>query len=122
MLGLEVRPIPEDDLAGLIAAITEVATAHGLEVVAEVHEGGIACPADNPHLQRLLHAVEQVSGGPAPVGKKLAGTSARFAPGGNAVVWGQTGIGPHARNERHFIPSIEPYLACLDAFLATRTV
>ena len=38
------------------------------------------------------------------------------------MVWGQTGIGPHARNERHFIPSIAPYLACLDAFLGTRTV
>jgi len=122
VLGLEVRPIPEDDLSGLIAAITEVATERGLEVVTEVHEGGIACPGDNPHLQRLLRAVEQVSGGPAPVGKKLAGTSARFAPGGNAVVWGQTGIGPHARNERHYIPSIEPYLAALDAFLGTRTL
>jgi succinyl-diaminopimelate desuccinylase len=122
VLGLEVRPIPEDDLAGLLAAITAIATDHGLEVVTEVHEGGIACPGDNPHLVRLLAAVGQVAGGPAPVGKKLAGTSARFAPGGNAVVWGQTGIGPHARNERHFIPSIEPYLACLDAFLGTRTV
>ena len=38
------------------------------------------------------------------------------APGGNAVVWGQSGIGPHARDERHFIPSIEPYLRVLDDF------
>lgn len=122
VLGLEVRPIPEDDLAGLVAALTAVATDHGLEVVTEVHEGGVACPPDNPHLVRLLAAVGKVAGGPPPIGRKLAGTSARFAPGGNAVVWGQTGIGPHARNERHFIPSIEPYLACLDAFLDTRTV
>ena len=28
------------------------------------------------------------------VGRKLPGTSARFAPGGQGVVWGQTGIGP----------------------------
>jgi succinyl-diaminopimelate desuccinylase len=122
VLGLEVRPIPEDDLAGLLAAITAVATDLGLEVVTEVHEGGVACPGDNPHLARLLAAVGRVAGGAPPVGRKLAGTSARFAPGGNAVVWGQTGIGPHARNERHFIPSIAPYLTCLDAFLGTRTV
>jgi hypothetical protein len=31
-------------------------------------------------------------------------------------VWGQTGIGPHSREERHYIPSIEPYLEVLDAF------
>ena len=82
-----------------------------LEVVTEVHEGGVACPPDNPHLRPPPRRGPQVAGGEAPVGKKLAGTSARFAPGGNAVVWGQTGIGPHARNERHFIPSIGPYFA-----------
>ena len=32
------------------------------------------------------------------------------------MVWGQTGIGPHAPDERHFIPSIEPYLRVLDRF------
>jgi di/tripeptidase len=31
-------------------------------------------------------------------------------------VWGQTGIGPHSREERHYIPSIEPYLRVLDEF------
>ena len=55
-----------------------------------------------------------MSGEPARVGRKKPGSSARFAPGGNAVVWGQTGIGPHAADERHFIPSIEPYLNVLD--------
>ena len=39
--------------------------------------------------------------------------SARFAPGGQGVVWGQTGIGPHAKGERHFIPSILPYYQTL---------
>ncbi len=47
------------------------------------------------------------------LGKKLPGTSARFAPGGQAVVWGQSGIGPHAKEERHYIPSIEPYYRSL---------
>ena len=42
------------------------------------------------------------------------GTSARFAPNGQAVVWGQSGLGPHAKDERHFIPSIEPYYKALN--------
>jgi hypothetical protein len=50
------------------------------------------------------------------VGRKLPGTSARFAPGGNGVVWGQSGIGPHARGERHYIPSILPYYHTLEQF------
>ncbi len=61
----------------------------------------------------LLEAVKQASGSKAKIGRKLPGTSARFAPGGQAVVWGQSGIGPHAKDERHFIPSIEPYYRAL---------
>ena len=67
-------------------------------------------------LAELLDAVAAVSGEPARVGRKKPGSSARFAPGGNAVVWGQTGIGPHAPDERHYIPSIEPFLNVLDHF------
>jgi hypothetical protein len=77
-------------------------------------EGGVRCPPDNSYLAQLLRSVEAVAGRPAEVGRKTAGSSARFAPGGNQVVWGQTGIGPHSREERHFIPSIEPYLEILD--------
>ena len=50
-----------------------------------------------------------MSGAPARVGRKLPGTSARFSPRGQGVVWGQTGIGPHSKDERHYIPSILPY-------------
>jgi hypothetical protein len=66
----------------------------------------------------LVEAVEEVSGAPPTLGRKKPGSSARFAPGGHQVVWGQTGIGPHSAEERHFIPSIEPYLRVLDAFAA----
>lgn len=114
VLGIEVRPIPGDDLGALLHGIEEVAAAHGLDPVVELCEAGISCPADNPHLHRLVEAVSAVQGQPAIVGKKKPGSSARFAPGGNAVVWGQTGIGPHSREERHFIPSIAPYLEVLD--------
>jgi len=96
-----------------------VAAELGLEAVVELADAGIACPSDNPHLAHLLAAVEDTSGVPAVVARKKPGTSARFAPGGNAVVWGQTGIGPHSKEERHYIPSIGPYLRVLDAF-ATR--
>ncbi|MGD1147125.1 MAG: M20/M25/M40 family metallo-hydrolase [Thermoanaerobaculaceae bacterium] len=122
MLGLEVRPIPEDDARALVAALQEAARELDLEMAADVVEGGVTCPPDNPHLAGLLAAVERVSGAPARVGRKLAGTSARFAPGGNAAVWGQSGIGPHTRHERHFIPSIEPYLRVLDAFAGTHVI
>ncbi len=122
VLGLEVRPIPDDDAGALVAALGECGRELGLEMSADVVEGGVACPAGNPHLARLLAEVERVSGAPARVGRKLAGTSARFAPGGNAVVWGQSGIGPHTRHERHFLPSIEPYLRVLDAFADTSVI
>lgn len=116
VLGLEIRPIPGDDVAALLSATEGLCNELGLELAREVVEGGVACPPDNPHLARLLAAVERASGAPAEVGRKLAGTSARFAPGGAAVVWGQSGLGPHSRSERHFIPSIEPYLRVLDAW------
>jgi len=116
VLGIEIRPIPGDDLDGLVAEIEDLIRELGLEMTVEVMEAGVSCPAENPHLARLLDAVEAVSGVPAVVGRKKPGSSARFAPGGNQVVWGQSGIGPHSREERHFIPSIEPYLKVLDEF------
>ncbi|MEN8162577.1 MAG: M20/M25/M40 family metallo-hydrolase [Acidobacteriota bacterium] len=118
VLGLEVRPIPEDDLSALVSNLKNVAVELGLEAVVEVADAGIACPPGNPYLGGLLAAVEDVSGVPADVARKKPGTSARFAPGGNAVVWGQSGIGPHSKEERHYIPSIGPYLQVLDAFAA----
>jgi hypothetical protein len=63
----------------------------------------------------LIEAVRRASGEEPKIGRKLPGTSARFAPGGLGVVWGQSGIGPHARDERHYIPSIEPYFNSLNA-------
>jgi succinyl-diaminopimelate desuccinylase len=116
VLGLEIRPIPEDDAPGLLGALRTFCGERGLDLIADVHEGGVACPPENPHLVKLLSAARKVSGSEPRVGKKLAGTSARFAPGGNAVVWGQSGVGPHSRHERHFIPSIGPYYAVLDEF------
>jgi succinyl-diaminopimelate desuccinylase len=116
VLGIEVRPIPDDDVYAMVEEMGTICGELGHEVEVETMEAGITCPRDNRHLQTLLEAVEEVSGEPVELGRKKPASSARFAPGGNAVVWGQTGIGPHAPEERHFIPSIEPYLKALDVF------
>jgi succinyl-diaminopimelate desuccinylase len=110
ILGVEIRPIPQDDIFSLKGEVEKYCEANGLEAKFSVMENGVACNPNNPALIKLLEAVKTASGGnDAKVGRKLPGTSARFAPGGQAVVWGQSGIGPHAKNEAHFIPSIEPY-------------
>jgi len=116
VLGVEVRPIPGDDLEALVKEIETLCRELGLGLAIDVMEAGVTCPPENPHLAQLVSAVESVSGNAAVIGKKKPGSSARFAPGGNQVVWGQTGLGPHSREERHFIPSIEPYLQVLDEF------
>jgi acetylornithine deacetylase/succinyl-diaminopimelate desuccinylase-like protein len=115
ILGVEIRPIPQDDVESLKAEVEAYCNTHGLELCIDVMENGVACSPDNPALKALIAAVKKASGGEEPkIGKKLPGTSARFAPGGQAVVWGQSGIGPHAKDERHYIPSIEPYYRSLN--------
>ncbi len=114
ILGVEIRPIPRDNVAALKAAVDTYCAENALEVVYSVMENGVACDPENPALKALIGAVRQASGAEPKIGRKLPGTSARFAPGGQAVVWGQSGIGPHAKNEQHFIPSIEPYYNALN--------
>ena len=115
ILGVEIRPIPQDDVEGLKSKVEEYCGANELELCLNVMENGVACDPNNPALKALIEAVRQAGGGEEPrIGRKLPGTSARFAPGGQAVVWGQSGIGPHAKNEAHFIPSIEPYYRSLN--------
>jgi acetylornithine deacetylase/succinyl-diaminopimelate desuccinylase-like protein len=115
ILGVEIRPISQDDVIGMKSAVEAYCTENGLEAKFSVMENGVACDPNNPALKALIEAVKQASGGEdARIGRKLPGTSARFAPGGQAVVWGQSGVGPHAKNEAHFIPSIEPYYKSLN--------
>lgn len=114
ILGVEIRPIPQDDVEGLKLKVEEYCQSNGLELCMSIMENGVACDPDNPTLKALIEAVRQASGDDPKIGKKLPGTSARFAPGGQAVVWGQSGLGPHAKDERHFIPSIEPYYKSLN--------
>jgi len=113
ILGVEIRAIPQDDVEALKSKVEEYCETNGLEICINVMENGVACDRNNPALKALIESVKIVSGSEPKIGKKLPGTSARFAPGGQAVVWGQSGVGPHAKNEAHFIPSIEPYYKTL---------
>jgi succinyl-diaminopimelate desuccinylase len=114
VLGVEIRPIPQDDTRALRKEVEAYCADNGLEVSFSVMEDGVACDPENPALLALIEAVKQASGTEPKLGRKLPGTSARFAPGGQAVVWGQSGIGPHAKDERHYIPSIKPYYRALN--------
>ena len=114
ILGVEIRPIPQDDTSALRAEVEAYCAENNLEAKFSVMENGVACDPQNPALLALIQSVKNASGADPKIGRKLPGTSARFAPGGQAVVWGQTGIGPHAKDERHYIPSIEPYYRSLN--------
>jgi acetylornithine deacetylase/succinyl-diaminopimelate desuccinylase-like protein len=116
-LGVEIRAIPQDDVSKMRAEIEALAGELQLEFLPSAWEPGVICSPENPYLKALLAGIT-AAGGDVRIGRKGAGTSARFAPGGQAVVWGQTGIGPHAAGERHYIPSIDPYYRALDAFAA----
>jgi acetylornithine deacetylase/succinyl-diaminopimelate desuccinylase-like protein len=113
LIGVEIRPIPQDDLRHLRAHVQSYCQEQGLELNVSVYEPGIACDPANESLLKLLQAVRSASGLEPVLGRKLPGTSARFAPQGQGVVWGQSGIGPHAKNERHYIPSILPFYRAL---------
>ncbi len=114
LLGVEIRPIPQDDLLALRQELLDYCKSLDLDISFSTFEAGVICSAENPYLAQLIRAVGSVSGTQPRIGRKLAGTSARFAPAGQGVVWGQSGIGPHAKDERHFIPSILPYYQALD--------
>jgi len=114
VLGVEIRPIPQDDVEGLKSKVEMYCAENELEAKFSVMENGVACDPNNQALKALIEAVKNAGENEPRIGKKLPGTSARFAPGGQAVVWGQSGVGPHAKNEAHFIPSIEPYYGSLN--------
>ena len=122
ILGIEIRPIPQDRISNLVSEIRDYCRRLALELEVVAAEDGIVCRRDNPLLGQLLQSVREASGHDPVLGRKLPATSARFAPGGQGVVWGQTGIGPHAAEERHFLPSIAPYYRALNLLGEKRRV
>ncbi len=115
-LGLEIRPIPQDPLETFLGHLEQLAREHGVTMEVESPAGGTQCDEDNPYLQALLDALERTWGHRPPLCRKLPGSSIRYVPPGRAVIWGQSGLGPHAADERHYIPSILPYYQGLQAF------
>ena len=118
LLGVELRPIPQDNLQDIQAELVKYCQANDLELNVHVMENGIACSPSNPYLAALINTVRMLSCAEPIIGRKLPGTSARFAPNGQGVVWGQSGVGPHSKGERHFIPSILPYYQALQELAA----
>lgn len=119
VFGLDIREIPEhtDSVNHWLAATRARLAALGFELET-INEGdGWVCPPGNEYLQRLQTAYFGVIRQVSPRLGKLHGNDGRFF-GGKAVVFGQTGIGPHGPNEAHYIPSIEKYLQILDEFAA----
>lgn len=116
LMGVEIRIIPEDQIMPLMNKFKDYCRSNEIEVTDLHIEPGIICSEDNPFLVLLSESVNKVSGNKPVRGKKLHGTSARFAPNGNGIVWGQSGIGPHTKEERHHIPSIYPYYQALNLF------
>jgi len=114
--GIEIRSIPQDRLGKIRLELEQYCQIQGIELQVQVMEDGVACNPENPYLQQLIQAYRKVANSEPVLGNKLPGTSARFAPGGQGIVWGQSGVGPHSSSERHFIPSITPYYRMLDAF------
>jgi len=116
IMGVEVRPIPEENVEELVKNLEELCRQNDLEFHLKVCEKGIQCNPENPYLRILLAAYQDVAKEPPRIGKKLPATSARFAPAGQGIVWGQSGIDPHGYNEKHYLPSIKPYYDVLSAF------
>jgi succinyl-diaminopimelate desuccinylase len=112
-LGVEIRPVPADRLEDWLPEIEQQCQQENLELKLVAAENGTSCSPTNPYLSLLLEAIHAATGSAPALGRKLPATSARFAPGGQGIVWGQSGVGPHAADERHYIPSIDPYYRSL---------
>lgn len=117
VFGFDIREIPEHtaEINQWLNHTRESLARVGFKFDTVNDGDGWVCPPSNDHLARLRRAYEEVMDAPSPRLGKLHGNDGRFF-NGNAVVFGQTGKGPHGSNEAHYIPSIRPYLEILDEF------
>ncbi len=116
VLGIEVRSIPEDEMAPFVADLEAYAREVGLRLVAESVTDGVAVDLANPYYQALVAATAEAWGRDAGTCRKRPASSIRYVPRDRGVVWGQSGWGPHRADERHYIPSIRPYYDALNAY------
>ncbi|MEO0162508.1 MAG: M20/M25/M40 family metallo-hydrolase [candidate division WOR-3 bacterium] len=118
--GLEVRPIPEENIEKIITHITELGKQFDLSIEYINKEPGITTPLKNSFLQSLLQILATFGGGKIDdyLGKgKIHATQARFIKS-PVVILGQSGINPHGAHEAHYIPSIMPYYHLMREFLS----
>ena len=59
ILGIEIRPIPQDDTSMLKDEVLKYCEANGLEASFSIMENGVACDPNNPALLKLIEAVKQ---------------------------------------------------------------
>ncbi|PJB39720.1 MAG: hypothetical protein CO108_16620 [Deltaproteobacteria bacterium CG_4_9_14_3_um_filter_63_12] len=117
--GIEIRPANPGEAERYRDALIEAAEREGVDVVIPNCEHAVVTPNDDPWVARLVTALATATGeqpstliGPG----KLPGSQVRFAPMGcAALVWGQSGVGPHSAHEAHYIPSILPFYDALTA-------
>ena len=60
ILGVEIRPIPQDDTSKLKEEALSYCEANGLELQMNVMENGVACDPNNPALIALIEAVKRL--------------------------------------------------------------
>ena len=92
LLGVEIRPIPQDDLLALRQELLDYCKSLDLEISFSTFEAGVICSAENPYLAQLIRAVGSVSGTQAPNRAQAGWDQRPFRS-----CWPGSGVGP----ERH---------------------
>ncbi len=105
VLGVEIRPIPQDDVVALKSAVEAYCAENGLEAKFSVMENGVACDPNNPALKALIEAVSNKSrsggrtkrrslGGSYPAPAQDSLRADRLSSGGNQAL-------VHMRKTKH---------------------
>ncbi len=115
--GFEIRPAWPGDIPRARRILDAAAADLDVRVNWLNAEGPVAADPADPRVAAVVEAAARAAGRTpaAMLGRgKLAGSSARFAPEGcAALVWGQSGVGPHSAHEAHYLPSIAPWFRAL---------
>ena len=98
--GIEIRPAFDEHTDAVRRIVRESAPTWGLDVKYVNNESAVSVDPADPRVRRIVEAASAATGvdAEALIGAgKLPATQARFAPAGcAAIVWGQSGVGPHA--------------------------
>lgn len=121
MLTLDIRHLPEDEPARILAAVGECFPG---ATVRQIGGGGTPLDTDpsDPEVQRLAGCIADVTGAPAGFYREHFGTDARYYgdAGVPSVCCGPAGAGLHSDEEWVDVPSMERLYAILDRFVRTQ--